>query len=307
MDAGTDLNLIFAFLPDVPRGVSATLEQINSTDIPGRAARLADEIRTSQPDLIGLQEATEWRSGTCGSTTVLYDQLQLLLDALKARNMHYTKVAVQVFPTIEAPTLVAGQCLSFTDRNAVLAKTELRPTGMEISNIQMQQYQHYLDLSALGLPPIYHGFLSCDIRAGSESFRFYSTHLESTYAFDPNGQLQSAQGGELLNIVNNSTLPTVLSGDFNSNAETGPEQTPTVGMILAAGFTDVWRQFNPPGTGFTWPLYCEDGATCSPVPNERIDLIFTCNIRPLKAVQTGLAAPWASDHSGVAAMLQIGK
>ena len=47
--------------------------------------------------------------------------------------------------------------------------------------------------------------------------------------------------------------PLVLAGDFNSNAEPGPEQTATVGTIMGAGFTDVWRQFNSPGTGFTWP------------------------------------------------------
>jgi endonuclease/exonuclease/phosphatase family metal-dependent hydrolase len=145
MDAGTDLNLIFAFYPDVPAGVSATLAQVVSTDPPSRANRLADEIRTSQPDLIALQEVTEWRRGPCGSTTV------------------------------------------------------------------------------------------------------------------------------------------------------------------GAGFADVWRQFNPPGTGFTWPLYYEDLASGPAIPNERIDLIFTRGIRAVKADETGLRAPWASDHAGVVAMLQIGK
>src|SRR5579883_889460 len=97
MDAGTDLNLIFYFLPDIPKGVSATLEQLRSTNIPARAARLADEIRNTQPDFIGLQEVTEWRTGVCGSTTVLYDQLQLLLDALASRNMHYSPLSIQAF------------------------------------------------------------------------------------------------------------------------------------------------------------------------------------------------------------------
>src|SRR6266513_1981940 len=90
MDAGTDLNLIFVYYPDIPSGVSATLAQVISTDIPSRAQHLAEEIRTNQPDFIALQEVTEWRTGACGATTVLYDQLQLLIDALAARNMHYT-------------------------------------------------------------------------------------------------------------------------------------------------------------------------------------------------------------------------
>ena len=103
MDAGTDLNLIFVYYPDIPKGVSATLAQARSTDIPSRAKRLADEIRTNQPDFIALQEVTKWGTGACGATTVLYDQLQLLLDALAARNMQYTRLAVQTFPSIEAP------------------------------------------------------------------------------------------------------------------------------------------------------------------------------------------------------------
>jgi endonuclease/exonuclease/phosphatase family metal-dependent hydrolase len=306
LDAGTDLNLIFTY-PDLPSGVTATLNQVNSTDPRARAARLADEIRVTQPDFIGLQEATEWRTGTCGATAVLYDQLQLVLDALAARNMHYTKVAVQIFPTIEAPLLTAGQCLSFTDRNALLARTDLRPAGIEVSNVQIAQFQNYLDLTPMGLPKIYRGYISADVKAGNDSFRLVTTHMESTYFFDPTGDLQAAQAGELIGALNTTGMPVVLFGDFNSNAEGGPEQTPTVGMLTAAGLTDTWRQFYPMGTGYTWPLYYEDLNSGPAIPNERIDLIFTRGVRALKVDETGLIAPCASDHAGVVSMVQIGK
>ena len=95
--------------------------------------------------------------------------------------------------------------------------------------------------------------------------------------------------------------------DFNSNAEAGPEQTASVGLILAAGFSDVWRLFNSVGTGFTWPLYFEDIASGPAVPYERIDLIFTRGVRALKVDETGTDAPFASDHAGVVAMMQVGK
>jgi endonuclease/exonuclease/phosphatase family metal-dependent hydrolase len=306
LDAGTDLNLIFVY-PDLATGATATLNQVNSTDPRGRAARLADEIRVTQPDFIGLQEATEWRTGTCGSTAVLYDQLQMVLDALAARNMYYTKAAVQIFPTIEAPLLTPGQCLSFTDRNALLVRTDLRPTGIEVSNVQVAQFQYFLDLTPLGLPKIYHGYISADVKAGSDTFRLVTTHLESTYFFDPTGNLQAAQAGELIAALNTTDMPVVLFGDFNSNAEAGPEQTPTVGMLTAAGFTDTWREFYPAGTGFTWPLYFEDLASGPAFPNERIDLIFTRGARALKVEETGLVVPNASDHAGVVAMVQTGK
>jgi len=105
MDAGTDLNLIFAYYPNVPAGVSATLDQVISTNIPSRVQRLADEIRTNQPDFIALQEVTEWRTGVCGATTVLYDQLQLLQEALAARNTPYTTLAAD---TLNRGSLMCG-------------------------------------------------------------------------------------------------------------------------------------------------------------------------------------------------------
>jgi endonuclease/exonuclease/phosphatase family metal-dependent hydrolase len=252
MDAGTDLNLIFAYSPDIPGGVSATLAQVISTDIPSRAQHLAEEIRTNQPDFIPLQEVTEWRTGPCGATAVLYDQLQLLVDALAARNLQYKPVAVDTLNAIEAPSL--DGCVRYTDRNALLIRSDLR-SGIEVSNVQSYHYVHYLDLSTIGVfgfPPIFHGYISADIKAGSDTFRLFNTHLESTYPFDPTGLLQVTQAGELIAALNATTLPVVLCGDFNSNAEAGPEQTASVGLILGAGFTDVWRLFNGPGTGFTW-------------------------------------------------------
>jgi endonuclease/exonuclease/phosphatase family metal-dependent hydrolase len=307
MDAGTDLNLIFAYYPNVPAGVSATLAQVISTDIPSRIQRLADEVRTNQPDFIALQEVTEWRTSACGATTVLYDQLQLLVDALAARNMPYTPLAVDTLNVIEAPSL-AG-CVRYTDSNAILMRSNLK-SGIEVSNVHSQHYLHYLDLSTIGIigfPPFFHGYISADIKAGSESFRLFNTHLESTYVFDPTGLLQVAQAGELVAALNATPLPVLLCGDFNSNAEAGPEQTASVGLILTAGFTDVWRQFNAVGTGFTWPLYFEDVASGPATPNERIDLIFTRDIRALKVDETGTNPPEASDHAGVVAMVQVGK
>jgi endonuclease/exonuclease/phosphatase family metal-dependent hydrolase len=308
MDAGTDLNLIFYYYPDIPTGVSKTLDQVMSTDIPSRIKYLANEIRTSQPDLIALQEVTEWRTGACGSTTVLYDQLQLLLDELAARNMEYTPLAVDTLNSIEAPSLTG--CVVFTDRNAMLVRTHLRPGDIEVSNVQTYHYANYLDLSTIGIygfPPIYNGYISADVKAGGDTFRLFNTHLASTYSFDPTGVLQAKQAGELVAAVDATAMPVVLAGDFNSNAELGPEQTPSVGMIEAAGFTDVWRLFNPVGTGYTWPLYYEDLASGPATPNERIDLIFTRDVRTLKVTETGLTEPWASDHAGVVAMVQIGK
>src|SRR5437868_9819865 len=78
MDSGTDLLFVFA-ATDVPSFISAmaaTYAEINASNIPLRAGRLADEIASTQPDLIGLQEVTLWRKGPLDNspaTVVLYD------------------------------------------------------------------------------------------------------------------------------------------------------------------------------------------------------------------------------------------
>jgi endonuclease/exonuclease/phosphatase family metal-dependent hydrolase len=309
MDAGTDLNLIFAYYPDIATGVSATLTQVVTTNVPGRAKRLAEEIRHSKPDFVALQEVTTWETGNCGATTVLYDQLQLLLAALAGSDTPYTTVGVNVYSSIEAPA--QSGCVKLTDRDAILVRSDLKPPDVQVTNVQSFRYALKLDVSQvgiLGLPPISRGYMTADVTAGSDTFRLVNTHLESTYpAFDPHGLLQSGQTVELLTALAAAKLPVVLMGDFNSNAELGPEQTPTVGLILGAGFTDVWRQFNPAGTGYTWPLYNEDAVTGPAVPTERIDLIFTRDMRALKVEQTGVDTPPSSDHAGVVAMLQTGK
>ena len=64
MDAGTDLNLIFANYPDIATEASATMTQVVTTNIPGRVKRLAEEIRLIN-DFVALQEVTEWRTGVC--------------------------------------------------------------------------------------------------------------------------------------------------------------------------------------------------------------------------------------------------
>ena len=68
------------------------LREVDLTDFPRRAPILAEEIRSTQPDLVGLQEVALWREGPPDvtpalenepvATTVTYDFLDLLLDEL---------------------------------------------------------------------------------------------------------------------------------------------------------------------------------------------------------------------------------
>jgi endonuclease/exonuclease/phosphatase family metal-dependent hydrolase len=103
----------------------------------------------------------------------------------------------------------------------------------------------------------------------------------------------------------------VLAGDFNSNAEVGPEYTGTAQEIVRAGFTDAWEAAHPRNPGYTWPLFGEDQNSGPTTPNERIDLVFVAGTLPgqtptvLSAVRTGAAPPFASDHAGVSVKVDL--
>jgi endonuclease/exonuclease/phosphatase family metal-dependent hydrolase len=151
--------------------------------------------------------------------------------------------------------------------------------------------------------------MSVDVEILKSKFRFVNTHLESTGV--PGGeQIQGAQVDELLAMLASRAMPVVLAGDFNANAEPGPEHTGAVERIVAAGYSDAWDLVKPACPGYTWPLFGEDQASGPTTPNERIDLIFTgcgstfCfgrDLRVLSAERTGVRSPWASDHAGVVA------
>src|ERR1039457_4637085 len=81
MDAGFDFGA--ATLPALMQGAQATLAEIDASRIPERAAGIAAEIAAHRPDLVALQEVTQyWTRTPDGAPVLRYDQLQALLDAL---------------------------------------------------------------------------------------------------------------------------------------------------------------------------------------------------------------------------------
>jgi endonuclease/exonuclease/phosphatase family metal-dependent hydrolase len=123
-----------------------------------------------------------------------------------------------------------------------------------------------------------------------------------------------AQANELLAALGSPGMPVILAGDFNANAEPGPDHTGTVPAIVSAGFADSWTGVNIGDPGYTWPLFGEDQTTGPTSPVERIDLIFTGGTidrwfgrdpNVISAVRTGTTAPWASDHAGVVVKVRL--
>ncbi|HEY2014901.1 MAG TPA: endonuclease/exonuclease/phosphatase family protein [Bryobacteraceae bacterium] len=319
MDAGTDFNLVLAATDaaSFAAGAAATLDEVQASNIPARAARLADEIAAQRPDLIGLQEATLWRTGPfsaqpAGAATVLYDQLDLLMSELAKRQLHYAVVGVNHLSDIEVPVPTKNLNLRLTDRDAVLARSDVNQSKLDVYNVQTHRYQISLPLGLVSPPLagnfVYQGFISAEVNVAGTVIQFFNTHLESLVPGNPLITVaQLAETKELLSSMD-SDKPIVVLGDFNANAEPGPDDSGTVEMILAAGFTDSWKSLNPTDPGFTWRLYGEDQDAGKPVELfERIDLIFSRGLTPASVQRLSYGSfwgPYASDHVGVAATLQ---
>ena len=311
MDSGTDLGFIFAAttFPSFVSAVAATYAEINASNIPQRAGRLADEIAAEQPDLIGLQEVTLWRTGPLNNpvaTTVLYDQLQLLLADLAKRNLHYSLVAVQNLLDAQTPDFADGINVRITDRNAVLARSDLPPGHLDILNVRAQRYAAVLNITnaILGTIPNPRGFIAAEVIVRGTRFKFVTTHLESLSPDPATTTIQLAQANELITAFSSANEPVILAGDFNANADPGPDHTAVTANLQAAGFRDAWRTAHPAKFGSTWPLFLEDQfAGTAVVPFERIDLIFGRAVQVLDAEQTGLTPLYGSDHVGVVATL----
>ena len=211
----------------------------------------------------------------------------------------------------------AGIDLRISDRDVILARLDRPQTQFDLSNAQTHRYKAVFTFGSaiLGALTVPRGWMSVDVAAGGTKFRFVNTHLESTYTGLPLGEAtQLAQVEELLSALSSAEMQVVLAGDFNSNADPGPEYTGSVQKIERAGFADAWRSMHPGEIGFTWPLFGEDQASGPTTPNERLDLIFTRGPSPLlfdrdpnvlSAERIGASAPFASDHAGVVVTLRL--
>jgi len=299
---------------------AAVMAQVTNTGFAERASRLADEIAATNPDLISLQEVSMWRTGPMmqpPAADVAYDQLDLLLQALAKRNLHYGVVATQTLLDAEAPIPTANVDFRLTDRDVMLARIDLPQSIFDIDNVQAHRYKAVWQVGSplLGQFGIPEGWLSADVTVQGVRFRFVATHLESTCGCASDAQnAQEAQADELIAWLANSELPVVVAGDFNSNAEPGPEQTASIQKFLGAGFVDAWRIANPGDPGLTWPLFLGDPKTAAPLA-ERIDLVLTRGLKnigfsrglPIMSAQrTGMApGAFASDHAGLVVKFQV--
>lgn len=307
VDEGTDLDFILAAgdFGELLTAVADTYEEVIASNIPERAAALALEIRDAQPDLVGLQEVSIWRTGPLfdphPARKVAFDPLKSLLEKLESMGLHYEPVAIVTDFDFELPSAL-GVDIRRTDRDVLLVRTN---SDVTVSHVRARTFDTKLPLDSplLGQIEIPAGWISADVRIRGEQFRVVTTHLDN---LSPDVRL--GQAFELTQGPANTELPVVLLGDLNSDAESSdPNQNGAYVLLLGAGFVDAWSQVHPGVPGLTWPLHDEDPFTPFSDPSQRIDLVLFRSLDQVLSAEligdelsdltpSGL---WPSDHAGV--------
>jgi hypothetical protein len=292
---------------------------------------VAAQIAARKPDIVAVEEATLLRlqspgdivvGGITPATDVVFDYVQILVDALNARGAHYTVASVSYEWDVEIPILDLApdgtptgiiDDLRQTDREAILVRTDLPPGQLRVSHPQSGHFVNLLEFPSLGIS-MTRGWCSVDVCTCGDNFRYVCAHIEE----ETSPQIQVLQAKELLAGPARTWLPVVMVGDFNSDPlhRDRPLADPTAyPLIIAAGFRDTWGILHPfhPAGGLTWG---HDAFLADPshVFDRRIDFVFfrgPCFVpfkaEPIDMVLNRETPPlWASDHAALAAELLVG-
>jgi endonuclease/exonuclease/phosphatase family metal-dependent hydrolase len=305
-------------LPDlsaVPPAVLDLWTTVVASDIPSRARAVAAEIAALEPDLVGLQEATLWRTqvppdGTATlATDVEYDFVALITAELAARGLLYEAVATSTnfdaeFTGSDGNPATALD-VRMTDRDVILARA-----GVPVREGADARFEARVQFLLAGAVPIEipRGWTSVVATVAGTDLRFVNAHLEIG-AFAP---VQVAQAAELVGVLAASALPTIAVGDFNSNAVAGASDTASYGLLTGAGLADLWPALRPGEPGLTC---CQEPTLRNTTPSltSRIDLVlYRGGFAPSSVDIVGedpadrtASGVWPSDHAGVTGALQL--
>jgi hypothetical protein len=292
--------------------LATVLPTLQATDFPARAQAIADEIAASRPIVVGLQEATLWRSefpsdwvpgSDPDATEVLYDFLEILQGALAERGLFYDVASVVENADLEVAVPISLDPLTLldlrvTDRDAILVRQDV-----QWANEASENFVAFVPIAIPAENPIVEfpyrrGWNRVDVKNRGETIRILNVHLEP---FVP--AVRALQAAELLGLVDATDLPVIVLGDFN--AFPGSDVYADLTGVLA----DIWSE-----------LGLEDGETCciddplltseTPTFVERVDLVlYRGPFVPLAAevvgddpgdrVASGPRLLWPSDHAGV--------
>jgi endonuclease/exonuclease/phosphatase family metal-dependent hydrolase len=325
---GGGINRIVALDPTAPdyltklvTTVTGVYYEIVASQPSVRIGGVADAIAARLPDIVAVEEATLLRNqspgdlvvgGTSPATNVVFDYVQILVDALETRGAHYAVVSTADEWDAEMPmlNLQTGSIddIRQTDREAILVRTDLPRGQLHVLHPQSGNFTNVITFPAIGLS-LTRGWCSVDVCLRGETFRYICAHLEEETA----PQLQILQAQELFAGPAKTRLPVLLCGDFNADP-LHRDGSLAYDTITAQGFYDAWTGVhrNNPAGGLTWG-HDEFLADLTTLFDRRIDLVFYkgCSFVPIQSevvdVSLGRSeAPlWASDHAAVFAAFRL--
>jgi len=241
----------------------------------GRALQLAMQIAEEAPHLVGLQEVTRYEflnasGGVIGVMDYL-DILQLYLNGLFAAGATpHTWTAIRHDMTALGPIEIPGLAfINFRDADAILVRNDVELLE-EPTLVTYDAYEEY-PFGPVTFP-YYRGYLAVTARAEGHTVRFANTHLD-VQRFE---ETQLAQARQPIRELEESTVPVVLVGDFNSAANHDAleiEETGAYKMFRRAGYADLWLREPHSVTGYTC---CQGPDLTNEVPSlsQRLDLIL---------------------------------
>lgn len=246
----------------------------------GDLDRIANVIRTADPDIVGLQEVDVNWSARSGFA----DQAAELGAAL---DMHVRFGAIYSLPAEErgevrspagAETLSSADAGSARTRQFGLAILSREPI-IEFTNHKMPRLSTQTDV--VGPEPM-PGFPEAVIDVDGVRLHVFNTHLD--YRADP--RVREQQVARMLEVMRERAAPQILMGDLNARPDAA-ELRP-----LLTRFTDAWSVAT--GDGATYPAQ---------TPDRRIDYILLSD--DVRVAAADVLPALASDHRAVVADILI--
>jgi endonuclease/exonuclease/phosphatase family metal-dependent hydrolase len=291
-------------------------KDVVDTNFPARAKLLAEEIRRSNPHLIGLQEVSLWRRGQRGAadgpatpaTEVVYDYLDTLKHELARLGLRYRVVSVQKEADMEFPVSISGDDAAEFDGRLTMRDVILARKNVKTHNNRHANYDARLVVpTQLGEVTVLRGWNSIDVRKvghDKSRFRFVNTHLESFFA-----GTRTAQATELMDASGavDTSLPVILLGDLNSDPAAPVADAAAYNVITDAGFADRGVELNTCcfGESITDPPPADFGSRIDHVLSRGAVTELTSRlvgVKPELRTNTGL---WPTDHGGVVSRLKV--
>lgn len=304
-------------IDDVRRIAGELLAEARSHPYEVRMDALAGEVATTEPTVLGVQEAAMLRTHEPsefdgdhdpGASDVLVDLLAAFEDALAARGLEYELAASTVTNDIEVPAATddGDVDIRITDRTALFVRKDVTiedaRAGQFEATVPIQLGETELQLRR--------GFCRVDLSVDEEPATVATTHLE---AFAENVRQQQAE--ELLDQLPDDR-PVVLAGDINSS----PDGQSSAYDVLTGTFSDTVVAAAP-DTASPTCCYDADLRDDADALSRRVDVVLhrgslqptdveLVGVDPTERVQVEQGGEtvrlWPSDHAGVVASFKLG-